>query len=87
MRQAEVIRAKNRPALPDVPSLASIAALRTPELGGDYTVDEIEREHILRVVARSSTLEEAARTLGIESSTLWRKRKRYGDALRGRTER
>ena len=32
-----------------------------PRVGGDFTLDEIEREHILRVIARTSTLEEAAR--------------------------
>ena len=48
-----------------------------PRLGGDFTLEEIEREHILRVVSRAPTLEEAARILDIESSTLWRKRKRY----------
>jgi NtrC-family two-component system response regulator AlgB len=30
------------------------------------------------VLARSDTLENAARTLGIDVSTLYRKRKRYG---------
>jgi len=34
----------------------------------------------LRVISRASTLEEAARILDIESSTLWRKRKRYEEA-------
>jgi NtrC-family two-component system response regulator AlgB len=48
-----------------------------PELGGNCTAESIEREHILRVIARSATLEDAARVLGIDSSTLWRKRKRY----------
>ena len=48
-----------------------------PQLGGDFTLDMIEREHTLRVLARTGTLEEAARILGIDSSTLWRKRKKY----------
>ena len=47
-------------------------------LGADVTIDALEREHIARVVARSATLEVAARTLGIDPSTLQRKRKRYG---------
>jgi len=40
-------------------------------------LDEIEREHIVRVLADSRTVEDAAMTLGIDVSTLWRKRKRY----------
>jgi two-component system, NtrC family, response regulator AlgB len=40
-------------------------------------LDQIEREHIVRVLASSPTLEDAAMTLGINVSTLWRKRKRY----------
>jgi NtrC-family two-component system response regulator AlgB len=48
-----------------------------PVLGGNYSLELIEREHILRVLARTSTLEEAAHILGIDASTLWRKRKKY----------
>ena len=40
-------------------------------------LDEIERQHIVRVLAESRTVEDAAMMLGINVSTLWRKRKRY----------
>jgi NtrC-family two-component system response regulator AlgB len=47
-------------------------------LGADVTLEEVEREHIARVVARAPSFEAAARTLGIDVTTLQRKRKRYG---------
>jgi len=34
--------------------------------------------HIVQVLAESSTLEDAAARLGINVTTLWRKRRRYG---------
>lgn len=46
--------------------------------GAPFSLEELERMHIEGVVARSETLEAAARTLGIDSSTLYRKRKAYG---------
>lgn len=42
------------------------------------SLDDIEREHIIRVMAESPTLESAAHKLGINVATLWRRRKRYG---------
>ncbi|NGZ29361.1 MAG: sigma-54-dependent Fis family transcriptional regulator [Magnetococcales bacterium] len=47
-----------------------------PKLGGDFTLEAIEREHLLQVVSRALTLDEAATILGMDVSTLWRKRKR-----------
>jgi two-component system, NtrC family, response regulator AlgB len=41
------------------------------------TLRDLERNHIARVLATGATVEEAAAILGIDSSTLWRKRKRY----------
>ncbi|HTU17647.1 MAG TPA: sigma-54 dependent transcriptional regulator [Gemmataceae bacterium] len=48
------------------------------EVGGAVTLDALEGEHIRRILASSASLEEAAATLGIDPSTLYRKRKRYG---------
>ena len=42
------------------------------------SLDDIEREQIIRVMAESPTLESAAHKLGINVVTLWRRRKRYG---------
>jgi NtrC-family two-component system response regulator AlgB len=52
-------------------------ATDAPQVGGDFSLDAVEREHITRVVARTATLDEAAAVLGIDASTLWRKRKKY----------
>src|SRR6202158_973096 len=42
------------------------------------SLDELERRHIQQVLAEAATLEDAAARLGINPTTLWRKRKRYG---------
>jgi NtrC-family two-component system response regulator AlgB len=52
-----------------------------PAVGDIVSLQEIERAHIMRVVARSASLESAAQTLGIDVSTLYRKRKQYGMPL------
>jgi NtrC-family two-component system response regulator AlgB len=48
------------------------------ELGGPFTLQEIELEHIRRVLAATASLDEAALVLGINASTLYRKRTRHG---------
>jgi NtrC-family two-component system response regulator AlgB len=47
-------------------------------LDGRMTLQEVEEQHIRRVLATTKTLQEAADTLGIDQATLWRKRKLYG---------
>jgi NtrC-family two-component system response regulator AlgB len=47
-------------------------------VGSDMTLGDLEKAHIAAVLGNSSTLEQAATTLGIDVSTLYRKRKQYG---------
>jgi NtrC-family two-component system response regulator AlgB len=50
----------------------------TIRVGAEVTLEALERAHILAVIANAATLEAAASTLGIDASTLYRKRKQYG---------
>jgi NtrC-family two-component system response regulator AlgB len=78
MERAVILWPNQRLGVEALPDTVAAHATHVPRLGGDHTLDEIEHEHIVRVLARSGTQEEAARILGIDASTLWRKRKRYG---------
>ena len=41
------------------------------------SLEDVERDYITHVISNTSSLEEAARVLRIDSATLWRKRKKY----------
>jgi len=48
-------------------------------IGNRVSLEELEREHILRIIEIASSMEEAAQILGIDPATLYRKRKRYAE--------
>jgi NtrC-family two-component system response regulator AlgB len=48
------------------------------QVGGDVTLEQLEAEHVRLIFRRTDTREEAARILGIDPSTLYRKRKQLG---------
>jgi NtrC-family two-component system response regulator AlgB len=48
-------------------------------IGNRVSLEELEREHILRIVEIAGSMEEAAQILGIDPATLYRKRKRYAE--------
>jgi NtrC-family two-component system response regulator AlgB len=62
-----------------LPERVAGASPSGPQVGGNCTLDQLERAHVERVVGRAESLDEAARILGIDASTLYRKRKRYED--------
>jgi NtrC-family two-component system response regulator AlgB len=42
-----------------------------------FSLEEIEHQHIIKVLRIAKDLDEAASMLGIDPATLWRKRKKY----------
>ena len=42
------------------------------------TLEEVERQHIMKILRMAKDLDDAATRLGIDPATLWRKRKKYG---------
>jgi len=57
---------------------AGAAAPSAARPTGALSLAALEREHILAVLGEAETLEIAAKQLGIDASTLYRKRKQYG---------
>jgi NtrC-family two-component system response regulator AlgB len=53
-------------------------AVPVGELGDPISMDRVEELHIRRVLARTKSIEEAARILEMDPATLWRRRKKYG---------
>lgn len=51
--------------------------LGEPSTGKIQTLSEAEKMHIKEALLHTASIEEAARVLGIDPATLWRKRKKY----------
>ena len=67
--------------LTDLPEQIVQALARSEEpieVGRRVSLEALVDEHVKRVLRNSSSLEEAARVLKINPSTLYRKRKRLG---------
>jgi len=64
-----------------VPHLPSEFSAREPaneEIGDAVSLDKLEEMHIRRVLAKTKSLDEAAKILGIDQATLYRRRRKYG---------
>jgi NtrC-family two-component system response regulator AlgB len=64
-------------AISDLPDTLRNAHPTEVVVGSRVTIDDLEKEHITRVVSLASSMEEASQILGIDPATLYRKRKRY----------
>jgi NtrC-family two-component system response regulator AlgB len=62
--------------LDDLPGTLSAAARYSPS-SKNTSLEEVERRHIRQILEQSLTMEDAATALGINTTTLWRKRKLY----------
>ncbi|TWC32724.1 two-component response regulator AlgB [Pseudomonas sp. SJZ079] len=77
IERASIICAEERVQLNHL-GLNTGASNDAPRVGAELSLEQLEKAHIAAVLATSETLEQAARTLGIDASTLYRKRKLLG---------
>jgi two-component system, NtrC family, response regulator AlgB len=54
-------------------------------IGNRVSIEDLEREHILRIIEVAGSMDEAAQILGIDPATLYRKRKRYAEIAEQQT--
>jgi two-component system, NtrC family, response regulator AlgB len=58
--------------------LTPAARPSVPAIGDPIPLEQLEELHIRAILASSASIEEAARVLGMDTVTLWRRRKKYG---------
>jgi two-component system, NtrC family, response regulator AlgB len=74
-----VILARGEAITPaDLPEEFGLKSDPTVSVGARVTIDALETEHIRRILGSSRNLDEAARVLGIDPATLYRKRQKLG---------
>jgi NtrC-family two-component system response regulator AlgB len=78
LERAAVLAKRDELDADDLPDrlLAAPRSSRADEAA--QSLEDVKRRHIEQVLAESATLEEAAARLGVNVTTLWRQRKRYG---------
>jgi NtrC-family two-component system response regulator AlgB len=80
IERAVILASGDEIHLADLPEKFCLSAPGTPALGmqvgGKVSLEELENEHIARVIDQTSTIEEAARILGIDPATVYRRRKK-----------
>jgi NtrC-family two-component system response regulator AlgB len=75
IERATILTTAEQIDLIDLPPSLSEGRVETPAIGGGYSIEEIEAEHIRQVLTRSKNLQQAAAILKLDPTTLLRKRK------------
>ncbi|HZZ18599.1 MAG TPA: sigma-54 dependent transcriptional regulator [Opitutaceae bacterium] len=78
IERAVILAPGDQIELSDLPDEFAGRTRAACEVGSRVSIDELESEHIRRILASSRNLDEAARTLGIDPATLYRKRSKLG---------
>jgi NtrC-family two-component system response regulator AlgB len=80
VERAVILAGSDEIDVPDLPEKVSQPAKRTEaqgiQVGARISLERLENEHIARVMQQAATMEEAAKILGIDPATLYRKRKK-----------
>ncbi|HZL44153.1 MAG TPA: sigma-54 dependent transcriptional regulator [Verrucomicrobiae bacterium] len=82
-----ILAGSNELELPDLPenfSGTSASGADGVQVGRPVSLEQLEAEHIARVIQHAPTMEEAARVLGIDPATLYRKRKKMAPEVPAR---
>ena len=75
IERATILTSGEQIEVTDLPSSLSETLAESPAVGGSYSIEEIEAEHIRQVLSRSKSLQQAATILKLDPTTLLRKRK------------
>ena len=78
IERATILASGETIELCDLPEEVGTPADPTVAVGARVTLDALEAEHLRRILALSHNLDDAARTLGIDPATLYRKRQKLG---------
>jgi two-component system, NtrC family, response regulator AlgB len=78
IERATILAERKEIDLSDLPENLHRPSSSGVSVGSKTSLDELEAEHIKRIIMSTPSLGEAAQILGIDPATLYRKRKRMG---------
>ncbi len=79
IERAVILCERDSIGLDDLPNLTAAPLEATPQVGDFVTLATLEEAHIRRVVERAGSFMQAARLLGINKTTLYRRRRRQDE--------